>query len=154
MNDPIYEEGPVKIYYDHHAINPRQDMEYTSTLYCHNLINEGPAPSDHDHIWLPVYRYEHSGTALNTTGFHCPWDSGLTGYIYEDKAQIREEFEVKRISPKLRSRIEDRLRSEVAIYGAYVNGEVYGYVNEETDDSCWGFFGTDWDYMMQEARAA
>jgi hypothetical protein len=28
-------------------------------------------------VILPVYLYDHSGLAMNTTGFHCPWDSVL-----------------------------------------------------------------------------
>ena len=152
----IHEEGPVKIYPDFDPINPRTDFDHTSTLYAKGLCEEddGSGPPA-DTIWLPVYRYSHGNIALRTTPFSCPWDSGLTGYIYESKSSVRDEFGVKRISPKLRALIEDRLRTEVAVFGAYCNGDVFGYENEETGDSCWGFYGfmeLDWDYMLASAR--
>src|SRR3990167_995153 len=37
------------------------------------------------HVILPLYLYDHSGLAINTTGFHCPWDSGQVGFIYVSK---------------------------------------------------------------------
>jgi hypothetical protein len=43
-------------------------------------------------IVLPVYMYDHSGTALSTTPFSCRWDSGQVGYIYVDYTDIRKVY--------------------------------------------------------------
>lgn len=94
-------------------------------------------------VILPVYMYEHSGVALNTGGYHCPWDSGQVGYIYYTKEQVQSLFNGSK-ELALQS-----LEMEVAIYGEYVNGDTYGYVVEDDDgetiDSCSGFIGVDHD---------
>ena len=41
---------------------------------------------------LPVYKYEHSGVAYQTTPFSCPWDSGQVGYIFVTKEKILKEY--------------------------------------------------------------
>lgn len=50
------------------------------------------ALADETHCILPVYMYDHSGLTINTTGFSCPWDSGLLGWIYASHDKIKEEF--------------------------------------------------------------
>lgn len=95
-------------------------------------------------ILLPVFLYDHSGLAMNTIGFHCPWDSGQVGYVYVTLAAVRTEFGVKRVSKALREKAEDILRGEIVSYDAYLGGRVYGYVIErdgEEIDACWGFVG-------------
>lgn len=108
-------------------------------------------------ILLPVFLYDHSELAMNTIGFHCPWDSGQVGFIYVTLEAVREEFGVRRVTKALREKAEDVLRGEVASYDAYLGGRVYGYViehNGEEVDACWGFVG---DYELDcllEARRA
>jgi hypothetical protein len=147
----------LRIKADTCPMNPREDRDHSSVILysSHSYllgdkrVEQGTEVSRRDNIVLPVYAFIHSGVALNTTGFSCPWDSGQSGYIYENKAAIREEFGVKRISAKLRKRVEDRMRAEVEEFGKYLNGEVYGFViedeNGEEVDSCWGFFGDNWE---------
>ena len=99
-------------------------------------------------VILPIYKYEHSGISLNTKGFSCRWDSGQVGWIYVTKKQVREEYGAKRVSQKLKERIEDYLKGEVDTYSQYVAGEVFGFILEDKEtgneiDSCWGFYGYD-----------
>ena len=107
-------------------------------------------------ILLPVFLYDHSGLAMNTIGFHCPWDSGQVGFVYVTLEAVRKEFGVKRVTKALREKAEDILRGEIVSYDAYLGGRVYGYVIEqdgEEIDACWGFVG---DYeldCLSEARA-
>ncbi|WP_051540965.1 hypothetical protein [Ahrensia sp. 13_GOM-1096m] len=106
-------------------------------------------------VILPLYLYDHSGLAMNTTGFHCPWDSGQVGFIYATLAKIREEHNVARVSSSLREKIADQFRSEVSTYHDYLCGNVYGYTIEkdgEPIDSCWGFLGDYQTYCLEEAR--
>lgn len=104
-------------------------------------------------IALPLFLYDHSGITMNTTGFHCPWDSGQVGWIYVSREDVLKEYSRKRMSRKLRDKVEQILRGEVETYDQYLRGDVYGYVirkDDETEDSCWGFYGM--DYCLEEAR--
>lgn len=107
-------------------------------------------------ILLPVFLYDHSGLAMNTIGFHCPWDSGQVGFVYVTLEVVRKEFGVKRVTKALCDKVEDILRGEIVSYDAYLGGRVYCYVVEhdgEEVDACWGFFG---DYeldCLSEARS-
>ena len=110
----------------------------------------------HDNICLPVWLYDHSGTcyrAAESNPFHCPWDSGLFGFIYVSKADVRREYGVKRISPKLRAKVIEALQQEVKVYSAWANGEVYGFTVTDPAgdqiDSCWGFVAEP-DYALSE----
>lgn len=53
-------------------------------------------------IGLPVYAYVHSGVALSTGPFSCPWDSGQSGFVYETKETILEWYGKKRMTKQLR----------------------------------------------------
>lgn len=98
-------------------------------------------------IVLPLYLFDHSGITMNTTGFHCPWDSGQVGFIVASADKIRECFVTKRITNKVRQRAHEVLIGEVETFDQYIRGDVYGFVVEDDDgnvtDSCWGFFGSD-----------
>lgn len=100
-----------------------------------------------DYISLPVYLYDHSGLALNTSGFYCPWDSGMVGYIYISKDRVREEYGWKRLNKSRIKRIEEYLQGEIETQNDFVSGAVYGYQivdeDDEVIDSCWGFYGYD-----------
>lgn len=112
------------------------------------------------YIVLPVYLYDHSGLTINTTGFTCPWDSGLIGIIYVSKERARAEYSVKRITRKWVNRIEDYLRGEIETYNDYLTGNVYYYTIEnpvgEEIDSCGGFYGDNHEVsgLLEYARNA
>lgn len=116
------------------------DLEI-STL--HSLLSENEVAI------LPLYLYDHSGITMNTTGFCCPWDSGQVGHIYMTKKQYREnQYE----EPEWPAKAYEVMKVDVEVYDQFLTGEVYGYQTFEkddefgwvkTDDSCWGFFGSD-----------
>lgn len=105
---------------------------------------------------LPVFRYEHSGIAYNTTGFTCGWDSGQVGFIYVAYADIAKEWGTITAEERV-AKAKEVLKNEVHLYSQWVNGEVYSFV-AETNKKClccerdnWqevdgggGYFGTDW----------
>lgn len=100
--------------------------------------------ADRKAVLLPVFLYDHSGLAMNTIGFHCPWDSGQVGYVYVTLDSVREEFGVKRVTKAMREKAAEILCGEIVSYDAYLGGRVYGYVIEqdgEEVDACWGFVG-------------
>ncbi len=108
-------------------------------------------------VLLSVYLYDHSGLAMNTSGFHCPWDSGQVGFIYATLDTIRKEYRVVRVSAALREKVANVLKQEVATYSDYLSGNVYGYVVEAEDeevDACWGLIGEYDGYCLQEALSS
>ncbi|MCQ0090365.1 hypothetical protein [Roseovarius sp. M141] len=108
-------------------------------------------------VILPLYLYDHSGITMNTTGFHCLWDSGQVGYIYVTLDDIRKDYGVTRVSKNLRTRIADHLRQEVQTYDHYLTGNCYGFIVEKDDDevaSCWGFLGDYDGYCLAEAKSS
>jgi hypothetical protein len=106
---------------------------------------------EENHIFLPVYAYIHSGIVLNTTGFHCPWDSGQTGVIYVSKKDVKDEWGWQRLTRKRVEFIQNILRNEIEIFSDYVEGNVYQFVvkcdlcEEDLDSSAQGFYGYDWE---------
>lgn len=103
--------------------------------------------ADKEMIYLPVYAYIHSGIVMNTTGFSCPWDSGMSGIIAVSKDKVRKEFNTKRITKAILDKVNSALKGEVEIYSQYLGGEVYGYQIEDKTgdivDSCYGFYSED-----------
>ncbi len=110
---------------------------------------------DKHYIMLPVYLYDHSGIAISTSPFSCPWDSGQVGFIYVSYADIRKEYSCKKVTKAIRRKVIETLEAEAKTYDSYLRGEVYGFqvLDEDGDaiDSCYGFYG-DLDYCLQEAR--
>lgn len=92
---------------------------------------------------------------MNTTGFHCPWDSGQVGFIYVSLEDVRSEYNMQRVSAKLRAKITEHLEQEVSTYSDYLAGRVFGYAVEKDDEeveSCWGFIGEYDGYCLEQAR--
>jgi hypothetical protein len=105
-----------------------------------------------DEIVLPVYLMDHSGVAYSTEPFGCLWDSGQVGFIHCSPSNPEAEG----MTPEA---IEAVLTAEIATYSQWASGDVYGFQLEKwepatcgdvshgewvDEDSCWGFYGTDW----------
>ena len=184
--EEVHKGHTIKIFHDTDPMNPR-DWDNLGTLICgHTRYNLGDSNGfcdardflldlcglgetsdlsvdqlvkrvEKQAVILPVYLYDHSGLAMNTTGFHCPWDSGQVGFVYATLETIRKEYDVRRVTAALREKVAQVLKQEVDTYGDYLSGNVYGYVVEKGDDeidSCWGFIGDYDDYCLEEARSA
>lgn len=121
----------------------------------------------HDVEAVPVFMYEHSGVALSTGSFlgraqHAQWDSGMIGWAYINPDAERW----KGMDP------EGIVTGFVETLGQWMNGEVYGWIEEEKvagikvyegdhepeefeewefKDSCWGFIG--YEYVEAEAKS-
>ena len=160
-----------EIFHDEDPMNPRTEWDNLGTIVCfHKRYNLGDKhdyrsddynsfdelfeaiKEDHpDAVILPVYMYDHSGITINTTGFHCPWDSGQIGWIFMDRKTGKENWPD---AEDLDQKIKDCLIAEIAIYDQYLSGEVYGFIldkDTETEESCSGFFGM--DYMIDEVHS-
>ena len=154
-----------------HPLNPREEYDHLGQMVCWHgryTLGDKHGWSEPDEfrqhlksctgaIALPIYLYDHSGLALATTPFHCPWDSGQVGWIWMSRDTALEAFSRngKRVTPKLRRQAEEALRGEVREYSQYLSGDVWHIrvENEDGDilDSCGGFYGS--DYAVEEGRA-
>lgn len=164
-----YKGYNYEIVYDENADDPRTEWEHDSVLYS-NHKNINPENKDIDdlmeefnvrdldalrdkldtkYIWVNVYMYQHSQIALSTTPFNDPWgfDSGLLGILVWEKEDALKSYGRKRCSKAFVHRIEDLLAEQVKVYGAYLNGDVYGFKvfdkddSEKEIDSCYGYYG-------------
>lgn len=91
-------------------------------------------------VILPLYLYDHSGITMNTTGFSCPWDSGMIGWIYVEKEDIQKNFMKQRLTPEILEQAKRCLIAEVKYYDHYISGEIYEYILEkdgEEVDCCY-----------------
>lgn len=114
-------------------------------------------------VCFPLYLYDHSQQSISTESFcgravHAEWDSGRIGFIYATKEDIRKNWVVKRVSKKLLKDTERILKSEVATYDQYIQGNVFGFNIEDAEgnriDSCGGYIGEDYyDNMVAEAKS-
>lgn len=167
-----YKGHTIEILQDEDAQSPRE-WDNVGIMECyHGQYNLGDDVNRHEFdswqdlhdqlkkegaaIILPLRLYDHSGITIscgNEYPYNDAWDSMIVGFIYVSAHKIREEYNVKRISKKLRERVRALLQSEVATYDDYLTGNVYGY-STDTGDSCWGFFGDEGiKEATQEARA-
>lgn len=99
----------------------------------------------------PVSMTDHSGTTYYVGAPRDPWDSGQVGYAIVTPETVAECG----TPPEL---FAEGVAAEIATYGAWANGEVYGWValddDGETIESCWGYVGDDnFPHMISEARA-
>lgn len=146
----------IKIIHDSYPENPRKFYDHLGTMVCWHIrytlgdIQPKQDPSEWfdengicDLVYLPLYLYDHSGITMSTKPFSCPWDSGQVGYIIATKESIKKIYG-KKIPTK--EQIKDHLQSEVKEYDNYLTDNVWGFIEnegEETEESCFGFFGSD-----------
>lgn len=160
----------IKYYHDHDCESPLDnddDVHITYNKSARYTLGNEPLDEDAQRdiaarisagelIGLPVYAYIHSGVALNTGGFSCPWDSGQSGFVYVTRQTALEWHGKKHLTKAIRARVLESLTAIVQEFGRYCNGECYGYVIENADgahvDSCYGYIG--FEYVKQEAHGA
>lgn len=92
----------------------------------------------------PLYLFDHSGIRISTSSFNDKWDSGQIGFVFIKKEYIRDTFNKKRISKKLKNLSKELLESEVNEYDNYLTGDVYYidlYENNKLIDTINSFYG-------------
>lgn len=94
-------------------------------------------------VILPLYLYDHSGITMNTSGFHCPWDSGQVGWIYADEQTILKEY--GSLTAEKREICRECLHGEVEIYDSFLTGDCWFLTIDkdgEEIENVGGFFGS------------
>jgi len=153
----------LELFYDIHALNPR-DFRNLGTMVCYHkkyklgdqqaentglytgwaewLKSEVLSMKKSGVVYLPLYLYDHSGLAINTTGYHCRWDSTQLGWIYVTKSKLKKAGIEEEVAEAL-------LVEEVDCYDHYLQDQFLGYnlktVNEKDSgaliDTRGGFYG-------------
>lgn len=107
---------------------------------------------------LPVSAYIHGGISLSIGSPTCRWDSGYIGFIVIEKQNVRESFNIKRITQKHKDRAIEIAKAELETYNQYLEGQVYSYIvyddKGENIDSCGGYYGYDHEEsgLLDEAK--
>lgn len=173
-----YKGHEIGIYYDEYAESPRAwdnlSMIYSNSrrynpdgLDIDDLMNEigiSEFPGfdnilsrmEHDYIAYRVCIVDHSCVALSLNSPvpnpYMGFDSGTFGIMAVSKDAVRREYGVKRITNKIREKVESVFKGELEDLEKYMNGEVYGYMIDGGDgDSCWGYYSM--DHAIEEARS-
>lgn len=103
-------------------------------------------------IVLPLYMYDHSGITISLTPFSCPWDSCQVGFVQVPRKKIMKEFGKKIFTKQLKEKALKFAEGEVQALDTYLTGEIVGYVVDDNDDSCWGYYTI--EDAMSEAKLA
>ena len=75
------------------------------------------------------------------------WDGSVSGFAWQTKSNLYKEYEVSRLTPKLKDEIYDLVDKNLKVYTDWANGYCYGYqlfTQENGDDiidSCYGYIG-------------
>lgn len=121
--------------------NDRNSVGFAYDL-CANLDKKGIYA-------LPILKYEHGLVNYYIGDSVDRWDGGVVGFSWRDKKELCKEYNVKKLSPKIKETINKCIEGELKAYTNYANGEAYGfelYSREDGDDpidSCYGFIGYD-----------
>jgi len=150
------------IQHDDEPMNPREWDNLGKMACWHRRYTFGDIqPKEDSREWvkenvpkgsvvLPVFMMDHSGLTVSTSSASfracdsAKGDWGQLGIIFATPEAIRKSFMVKRVTKKLKEKVEAILRSEVETYDLYLTGQCWGYVTtdaEGEEDSCWGFLG-------------
>lgn len=174
IHEEVYKDHTIKIFHDSDPPNPRTDSQIGKMICFHGRYSLGDKhdykQNDYDSwaglkkslikdfrndVVLPIYLYDHSGITVNTTGFHCPWDSGQVGFIIVDRKQLFECRGTRKITKKEKAILLQQLEEEVTEYDNYLTDNCHGYTihNKEGEEtaSCWGFLG-DSSTPLEEAK--
>ena len=164
-------KGMVRVFQDDNPESPREWDNLGNMFLFHNrykLGDEHPESSDSFDGWediknyllkeknaeilLPVYLYDHSGLRVKVGDFsgllpqgHQQFDSGMIGYIYVTKKDIKENY--GKAGKKEIEKAKKSLQAEVEQYDQYLSGDVWGYKSYDNQgeevDSLWGLYGMD-----------
>jgi hypothetical protein len=116
-------------------------------------------------LLLPLHFRDYGSGALRfwAGGHAARWEGDAFGWAYVTHEEIRREYDIPEGEPVSQEVVEKALQlmaAEVEEYAQYLSGDVYGFrlvrlerdedgepiEDEEAEelDSCWGFYGHDW----------
>ena len=187
MSDAIeeleYKGYKIEIVPDNDPLDPRKEWDNLGTMLTshgrYSLGDEQFKASEYESwedvrrhlaedegavIVLPLYLYDHSGLRMKVGSFqgllpqgHAEFDSGMVGFIYVTKEQLKKEYGVKKITKSVIEKATKVLEGEVDTYDDYLSGNVVGWRVLDKDgevlDSVWGYYG-ETKYPISEAKSS
>lgn len=105
------------------------------------------------YIVYPLSVYDHSGVSIYIGGSCDKWDSGQIWWYLVSKSDVYKEYGCKRISPKLRAKLDKIVEGEIEVLNDWCNGRNWKYAlfkGEELFDSCGGFIGSNQDKVFDD----
>ena len=112
------------------------------------------------YVRLEVYGYDHSGLAVSTEPFICPWDSGLIGYIVVTHKDACKFFGWKAVSRGRVKTIKMGLHRQIEELNQYLSGDIWDvHVSlGGLQESCHGCYGHEYaqevaEELSQELRS-
>lgn len=162
-----YKGYEILIEQDEHPINPRMENFNLGQMICHHKryflgdkhnkstdeVYDMLAGKQKDIVVLPLYLLDHSGITMNTTGFSCPWDSGMVGCIFADYVNIRSWYGVKKVTKKLIAKVKLHLLQEVKCYDDYISGNAYSFKIYKDGEEMEGCEGYAYEDALNEAKS-
>lgn len=121
--------------------NERSSIGFVYDL-CENLDKKGIYA-------LPILKYEHGLVNYYIGESIDRWDGSIVGFVWKEKKALCEEYNSKKLTPKLKEIVNKNIEGSLKAYTNFANGEAYGfelYSREDGDDpidSCYGFIGYD-----------
>lgn len=106
-------------------VNMSLDGQFSCIADAIDSYAEQNGISREDMLCWTVYKHEHDGISLSTEPFAGGFNSSIAGFIFKSKSMLRDEFDVKRISPRLNKVIEASIQSELDRLCQWANGDVY-----------------------------
>ena len=92
---------------------------------------------DAGYIAMPIYMYEHTGICCSASygNPYCDggFDSGLAGFIYVSKENVRNNYKIKKIKKDIIEKVRNDLIEEVREFSLFLEGEVYDYTLKDID---------------------
>jgi hypothetical protein len=169
-----YNGHEIKIVYDNDPMDPRKDCEPQTEFH---VMNSRYYMGEHQHqnateidkvvrqaqrqgdLVFRLFAYVHSGTYLSLRSWygrlpqgHAEFDSGQCGVVIVRRKSFVAEWGNKKWTKKLREKAEEVAKQEVETFTSYLNGSVYGYIIDDGEDSCFGYY--DDDEAMVDAKRA
>jgi len=169
-----YKGHSIVIENDDNPQNPRTEWDNLTEIHCcssryylgeHNHsnwdeFNEAVAEAKRQgDMVVDLYAYIHGGVALSIRSFHeaalpqghAYFDSGKCGVVIIRREQYLKEFGRKKWSKKLQAKAYEYIKGDIETFNAYLNGEVYGYIVDDHEESCWGYYSV--EEAMDEAKS-
>ena len=150
--DSIMGEGAFNRQMKKSKENERSSIGFVYDL-CANLDKKGIYA-------LPILKYEHGLVNYYIGDSIDRWDGSIVGFVWKEKKALCEEYNSKKLTPKLKEIVNKNIEGELKAYTNYANGEAYGfelYSREDGDDpidSCYGFIGYDsTDELLKDVLA-
>ncbi len=100
------------------------------------------------YIILPIHLVSNNREVYKASAYR-DHGSNHVGFIYASIADIRDEYDVGKLSPKLRNTIHEYMDSLLSVFTHYINGDIYGFSiytegqEENPIKTCTGFYGDD-----------